>query len=203
MAASEVDISNLALAHVADEAAVADISPSDGTIQGDHCERFYPIALQVCLEEFQPHFARRRTALTSIDNPLESWAYAYRLPATCLLPLRVLPPDSTDETQKQPFIVEADDTGELVLYTDMQDAVLKYLFLANDTSKYTGLFISALSWLLASYVAGPLTKNPKVVAACYARYLVELGKGAASSANASQNNSQYGKHTPSHLAARR
>ena len=42
--ASDVDVCNLALAHLGDEATVASISPPEGSAQAGHCARFYPMA---------------------------------------------------------------------------------------------------------------------------------------------------------------
>lgn len=200
--ASDVDICNLALAHFGDEANVQAIDPPDGSPQADHCARFYPIARGVCLESFAWDFAKRRASLTGIENPIASWAYAYRLPADYLKAHAVLLPESTDDTKTYPYVIETDSTGARILYTNVEQAVLVYTKLVTDTTKYTPLFISTMSWLLASYVSGPITKDPDLKKACYAMYLEELGKAAASNANASKRDDQYKDFIPSHLAAR-
>lgn len=48
--ASEVDICNLALARLGDNATVASIDPPEGSAQAEHCARFYAIARDSLLE---------------------------------------------------------------------------------------------------------------------------------------------------------
>ena len=42
--ATEVDICNLALAHLGDDATIATIKPPEGSAQAEKAARFYPIA---------------------------------------------------------------------------------------------------------------------------------------------------------------
>lgn len=199
--ASSVDICNLALAHLGDEATVSSILPPEGSAQAEHCARFYPIARDVLLEMHDWRFASRREVLAEVTNTLDSWAYAYALPNGCLAPRAVLMPESTDDTDTQDFIVETDDVGNLVLYTNVETATLRYTVLVTDTTKFTPLFINVISWLLASYLAGPVTKDPKVKQVMYQMFNVELGKAAAADANARKSN-PYTDFTPGSIAAR-
>ena len=57
--ASEVDICNLALGHLGDNATVSSISPPEGSAQAEHCARFYPIARDALLEMHNWNFAMR------------------------------------------------------------------------------------------------------------------------------------------------
>src|SRR5687767_8634483 len=90
---SEVDIANLALSHLGDEANVVAIDPPDGTVQASHCGRFYPIARDLLLEMHPWTFATRRATLAEVTNPVEDdWTYAYTLPTGCIRPLSALLP---------------------------------------------------------------------------------------------------------------
>ena len=42
--ATEVDICNLALAHLGDDATIASLNPPEGSAQAEKAARFYPIA---------------------------------------------------------------------------------------------------------------------------------------------------------------
>ena len=42
--ATEVDICNIALAHLGDDATIASLSPPEGSAQAEKAARFYPIA---------------------------------------------------------------------------------------------------------------------------------------------------------------
>lgn len=187
--ASEVDICNLALAHLGDIANVSAITPPDASPQAAHCARFYPIARDTTLEDFNWRFAVRRSDLASVTNITVSWSYAYALPNLCLTPIKVLLPSSTDDTDTQDFEIETAADGTSVLYSNAQNAVLVYTVTVSDTNKFTPLFVSAVSWLLASYLAGPLLKGKtgiSVAGACMSAYKTEIAKAKESSANASQ-----------------
>ena len=90
--ASEVDICNLALGHLGDNATVASLEPPEGSAQAEHCARFYPIARDA-LQEMHPwNFCTKRIALALIDGVSYSqWKYVYAEPsgviqtAACLL----------------------------------------------------------------------------------------------------------------------
>lgn len=157
---SDVDICNLALSHVGDEAEVISIVPPDGTTQASHCGRFYPMARDQLLEMHTWTFAtvRKTLALVEAGAPSE-WLYAYALPAKYLKALAVLPVGSADDARGEDFIVEADADGVGVLYTNVESATLRYIRVVDDTTRFTPGFVTALSRLLASFLAGPIVKG--------------------------------------------
>lgn len=198
--ASKVDIWNLALSHIGHKANVAD--PDEASAEANHCRRFYPIALGTTLERFAWSFATRRTALAEVTNPVDHWGYAYALPNLCIAPRAVLLPESTDDTKEQDFAVESDEDGNAILYCNVEDAVLKYTTLVEDTNKFTYLFVMALSYDLASMLAGPIPKDGRVKKAMLDAAIYYTGQAEAANANASAKSSGYADFVPSHLAAR-
>lgn len=89
----------------------------------------------------------------------------------------------------QPYTIEIDDNGYRVLYTDQEDAVLRYNALVTDTSQFTPLFTVALSWHLASMLAGPILKGD--VGSAEAKRCVQMMSaflGRAESQDSSQRN---------------
>ena len=76
---------------------------------------------------------------------------------------------------------------------------MRYTRRVTDTTKFSPLFVTTLSWLLASFLAGPITKSKQDAAAAYQRFLTELAKSSTSAANQMQNNPI---HTPQWMAAR-
>jgi hypothetical protein len=209
---SEVDICNLALSHLGDEAEVVAIAPPDGSIQSALCGRFYPIARNALLELHPWTFATKRVAVSEVDNPSEDdWGFCYALPSTCIRPLSVLLPGmperflGTDsDLGTHPYVVEAGEDGDLVMYTNVETAVLRYIDLVTDTTKYTPGFVLCLSRLLASFLAGPIVKGEKGIAVSQAQlkwFEVEYGKAVARNANTGKRNA-YETRVPSHLAAR-
>lgn len=207
--ASEVDISNLALGHLGDKANVSSISPPDQSAQAGHCARFYPIARDALQEMHTWGFCTRRVALAlSASDPPSTWQYAYIAPSGVLNYLTIRDPYATDDwadsvpmanslggatfsarasiATPQPFVVETNDLNEDVIYTNQENAVLQYTTRVTDTSKFSPLFTTSLSYLLASYLAGPVIKGDegrKVAAQMLATAMSFFGRGAMSDAN--------------------
>lgn len=166
--ASDVQICNMALSHLGSEARVASISPPDGSVEAGHCATFYDIARTELLEPGNWAFSLKRAALAQVTNPSTVWAYAYAKPADCLRPLRILRPSiaitvftqdlyaepHTDDRDSAPYDIE----GQVIL-TNEPDAVLVYVQDVTDSTKFTTSFTSTFSYLLASYLAGPIIKG--------------------------------------------
>jgi hypothetical protein len=62
-------------------------------------------------------------------------------------------------TQTQPFALETNEDGETVIVTNQSEAVLRYIIRVTDTARFSPLFVTVLTWLLASYMAGPIIKG--------------------------------------------
>ncbi len=167
--ASEVDICNIALAHLGDDATVASLDPPEGSAQAEHCARFYPVARDSLLEMHTWAFASRRIALAPLGSGWQEWRFAYAQPADALNIIAVLPPDATDDYSvdgamggryvPQPFSCETNANGADVIYTNQENAVLRYSALVVDTTRFSPLFVMTLSWHLASMLAGPMLKG--------------------------------------------
>ena len=203
--ASAVDICNLALAHIGQDGVVTDIDPSDGTTEADYCAIFYPVARDELLEKHSWSFATFRTApaaLADASNELANqWAYAYPAPSTMVKPICVLPPESVNDKDAVEFEKEAQSDGTIIIYTDMEDAVLKFVKKVTDTTKFTPGFVVALSYKLAQYLAGPITKRPEVVAQMEKEF--DKAYLLATAADASARNKGLLRNlNPAHLAAR-
>jgi hypothetical protein len=178
--ASEVDICNLALGHLGDNATVASLEPPEGSAQAEHCARFYPIARDALLELHDWNFATKRAQVAQIDSPWPQWKYAYVQPADCLRVLAVLNPEVTNDFSEslpapysqsgiantgmgsytpQQFVCETDDEGREVILTNQEDALIRYVAFVSDTTKFSPLFITTLTWHLAALLAGPVIKG--------------------------------------------
>jgi hypothetical protein len=59
----------------------------------------------------------------------------------------------------QPYSVEIDDEGNSIILTNCDSAVLRYTQAVSDPTKFSPLFVMALSYLLASMLAGPIIKG--------------------------------------------
>lgn len=213
--ASVVDTCNTALSHVGARAQISSISPPDGSVEAGYCARFYPIARREMIEAHSWGFSKTRITLAEVTNPSTIWTYAYALPADCLKPVRVLAlttanvlwPQSLWVDNTLTSVVDENEGREFdiengVILTHEPEAVLLYRRDVTDTAKFSPLFGSALSMLLASYLAGAIVKDAvgiKMGDALRSRAFGMLGKAAASDANAS---TEHVYHTPDHIRVR-
>ena len=206
-----VDIANLTLARLGDDATVASLDPPEGSAQATHCARFMPMAIQSMLEEHDWSFATVRASLALLaEQPPSTWQYVYAAPADLVTTIAILAPDAPgdyspqirafsyagacDYTEvnmlnaytPQNYTVEIDSTGASVIYTNQKDAVLRYTRLLDDPSKFSPLFTQALVAFLASMVAGPLIKGAEgrqVAQSMLQEYRLWMGKAMESDAN--------------------
>lgn len=205
---SEIDIANLALGHLGDDATVTNFNPPEGSAQAEHCARWYPIARDSLLEQHDFGFATRRATLAQLvyTDPTGEWAYAYALPNLCIKPVEVYPSASASNVQLTSyplsslvsdngslagangieFTVETDDNGNKILLTNQPNAALLYIAQTTDTNKFSPLFVDTLGWYLASYLAGPVLKGDVGRAeakGCLQIALGLMGKATVSDAN--------------------
>ena len=216
--ASEVDVVNMALSHFGSETVVTSISPPDGSVEAGHAKRFFAHARKVLLEQCTASWAKKRATLAEVTNPSSVWAYAYALPSDCLLPRRVIQQMYVPMWAWWPngsMIVSADEIAifnergsanfeveDGTLLTNEPTAVLLYTRDIPDLTKWNTTAIDALSYMLASYMAGPLVKGKEGVdAATRLRSAAVdiLNTAAMRDANASAESAEF---IPSHLAVR-
>lgn len=184
--ASEVDICNLALAHLGDEATVSSIDPPEGSAQAEHCARFYPIARDTLLESHAWRFATRREVLAELADEVPGWRFAYALPVDTVQILAVLGPDQSSEEGTQAFDVEMGADGAGVILTNQPEATVRYVAQVTDSIRFSPMFTDALAWLLASYLAGPVLKGDAGAAmarACLQSFMLALSGARVSDAN--------------------
>lgn len=189
MATTDVDLANLALAHLGDDATVSALDPPEGSAQAEHCARFLPIARNTLLELHPWKFAVRRVSPALREDMANSaWTHVYQEPNGLIKILSVLPygylRDSDGSALE--FDTESDEDGNGLILTNVPNATIRGIFAVTDPTRFTPLFTEALAWLLASYVAGPLLKGETGAAEavrCWSAFLLMLGKATASSAN--------------------
>lgn len=164
---SVVQICNMALSHIGSEARVSSITPPDGSVEAGYCATFYDLARTELLEPGSWAFSLSRATLAQVTNPSTAWAYAYAKPSDCLRVLRILRPNTAvtvfTQDQADPHIddrtsAQFDIEGETIL-TNEPDAVVVYVRDVTDTARFSASFTSAFSYLLSSYLAGPIIKG--------------------------------------------
>lgn len=195
--ASVADICNLSFTHYGQTTDIISINPPDDSVEAKLCAVFYPLARDVLLEQYAWTFATKRNTLAPLTSTREDFAYAYALPGDCLKPRKLLLEGYSSDSESEVFEVE-----DGVLYAGAPSTVtLVYTYKLTSTGKFTPGFISALSFLLASYTAGPVLKDAtgRVQGMLLARANMEAAKAAALNANTDRKRST---HTSTARAAR-
>lgn len=149
-----VDICNVALARLGDRATVSSISPSDGSPQADHCARFYPLAVKALLATHRWSFAIARTKLASYGAVEIGQGYILAVPASCVSIIEVVDPDRGDQPLHYTYETHK---GSRVIVCESDNVYIRYVTSEVNPSLFPATFVDALTWLLASQLAGTLT----------------------------------------------
>ena len=230
---SDVDICNLALARLGDEANIVSISPPDQSAQAGYCARFYPMSLSAVLDEHNWGFNSKLVVLALTTNPSSLWDYCYEVPSDMISVIALydttavgdvnyggFPSNATTSSiygdgskasylnrlathgNQQDYSVESDTDGNIVLYANQQNAMLKYAAYTTNTAVFPPSFIDALAWKLASNLAGIMIKGDIGVSAsmkCMQAYAMAL---RAAKDSDSQNRKVFPIPAPAGIAAR-
>lgn len=174
---SEVDICNLALAHIRGGRIS---SLNDGSVQSRYCADFYPILRDQMLRDGNFQFCRTLRSLTSVaDAAIFNWRYVYQYPADCLKierlvvnfefvddfetgisPYEVLFGRRLDRVYPLEANLRAQVEYEIMDYEDRQVIVTNepnlraQMFIrVTDVNRFDAQFQMALSHLLAANIA--------------------------------------------------
>ena len=136
---SDVKICNMALRFIG----VAPIlSLEETSKQALACNLLYEPARDLVLCEMAWSFAVRRQALGELsDDNLTEYTYMYQLPEDpyCLQPLGLI------DHPLEPWIIEG-----RALYTNLEDASLRYVAQVTDPEQFDAPFIKALAYRIAA-----------------------------------------------------
>jgi hypothetical protein len=185
--ASIVSICNLALSNLGKD----NISAlTDAGAEARACSQFYDQTLDSLLQGYPWRFAIKTASLAEVTNDKPgTWEYAYRYPLDCLKVRYVRPAYVADDpadystAQADSFGFAHEIEGQTI-YCDLSPAFLRYTYRNTDPTKYSPLFIEALSWHLAVRLAMPLTRDPKMRADAF--QLAQQTQGAAQMADANE-----------------
>lgn len=180
--ASIVSICNMALTNIGKE----NISAlSEATAEARACNQWYAHVRDVLLQVYPWRFAGKTQSLAQLTNDKPgAWRFAYARPSDCLK-VRWLrqeysvfdPTNEADEIQ-HPYDIEGS-----TIYCNLSPAFLRYTRQLTDPTKFSPLFIEALSWHLAVRLAMPLTRDPKVRSDAFQLAMRMQGEAAVADAN--------------------
>ena len=156
--ASEVDIANLALSRLADMANISIIDPPEGGTTAELVAQFLPIARDSMLQMHSWNFATKTSRLALLNEEPVEWDFMYKAPTGMVRALYVRS-EQVGADQDFDYDVEVNSSGQQVILSNAPSAYLKYVESVSDTTRFSPLFVDALSWMLASHLAGPLIRG--------------------------------------------
>lgn len=184
---SVVAICNLALSNIGKENINALNEP---TAEARACNQFYEHVRDMLLQAYPWRFAGKVQSLAELPNDKPGmWRHAYSRPMDCLK-VRWVRAEYSSTPDEKLSLAKADDFGfahEIEanrIYCDLSPAYLHYTFKLTDPTKFTPLFIEALSWHLSVRLAMPLTRDPRVREDCFS--LANAAQAAAQEADANE-----------------
>jgi len=189
MAISDVQICNMALSRIGVSQPIS--SMSEASNEARMCSLWYAHCRDTVLQAFPWKFARKVSALQDIGTPTVGWSYRFRYPNDCLKALKVSP-DASDRIatstgsilSKIVFDVVSDESSAgKAIVSDQDGLYLHYTAAITDPTLFDPLFTSALAWLLASEIAGPLATKPEYANAARDGYTVTVNEAFATSLN--------------------
>ena len=214
--ASNVELGNLALAHLGSDAQITSVNPPDGSKEAGYVKTFLPTARRELLEAHEWRFSLKRVALVElVENPSDRWPYAYMKPSDCLKPRRILTAqglvaDVVFAYQPgMPFSLSMNDAGGAdyqlennTIYTAQPEATLLYQTDVEDLNKATPMFYSALGYLLAAYMAGPVVRGKSGVAAAQRYRELAFSMAASAMTSDANNGGENAEFQPESIRAR-
>lgn len=183
---SITDICNIALSHVG-KPTIND--PDDQSEEARQCKLHYGPTKDSLLQSYPWRFATKVQALGQVTNDWSSrWEYAYQRPTDCLKIIRIIPESDIDDA-RFPTTYEVRASG---IYCGISPVTLEFICRLDDPSKFSPLFVEALSWALAAKIVTPLTRDQSLRKDAY--QLAANSAGSAMAADANEEQATYGDH---------
>ncbi len=185
---SETEISNMAISHLGVGKEIADLD-TETSAEAKACRRFYDIARDTVLRDFEWPFATKIASLGLVESdPNTEWDYSYRYPSDCITLRRILSGVRQDTLDsKVPYKIAQDSSGRLI-FSDEENASVEYTVKVTDPAKYTPDFTLALSYRLAVYIAPRVTRGDpfKLMEKAMGMYMDIIGDAKANAYNEEQ-----------------
>jgi len=187
---SPVALCNLALGHVGKSFISA---LDENSAEAAACALYWPVARQTMLQASLWTFALRRIDLAQIENDFPiAYSHAYAYPVNALRVVRLFPADRFVRRRGRP---EPDfEVREGKIYTFEPAVAAEVLVDVEDVTQYPALFVQALSYHLAEFLARVLVRAPAL-----AREMAtfrDTALAAAVAADAAQDMKSYLQEPP-------
>jgi len=182
MSYTQVQICNLALTRMGANGHIQSLS--EASEEAYSCSRLFDPTLRAALRMYAWGFATETDTLALLSETPDDYEYAYSLPSGCVRPLYILP------KQDPPLAFEVRGNK---LYTDVEEAVLKYTQYVDNPGMYDDAFVEAFSYRLAADLALPLASDVALQERMLG--LAERSVSAAKVADAHQGKSVRSSHS--------
>ena len=189
--ASVVSICNLALSNVGKDNINA---LTDAGAEARACSQFYEHTRDTLLQAYPWRFAGKTQSIAEVTNDKPGqWLKAYARPSDCLKLRWLRPAYSVDDfpMSKQDEISIPYETEGANIYCNLTPAFLRYTFRVTDPTRFSPLFVDALSWHLAVRLAMPLTRDPKIRADAWQVATKMTGEAQMADANEERETSDH------------
>lgn len=189
---------NLSLGRLGDTATVG--APEERSRQAELCRQFYPDARRAVQEMRDWNFCTRIAPLAELTG--FGSKITYQFPANALRVFRVGDEHTMlagADAKGADYEVVLGGSEERVVLTDVYPAYARYTVDVSDTTRWSPLFREALSWYLASQLAGPLIQGEAGRAEaqrCLQVFSTLLGQAERSDANQKQDEHSREAHVP-------
>ncbi len=167
MAFSNTEICNMALSHLGTGKEISDLE-TEKSQEASACRRFYSVALEFVLRDFDWGFARKQVSLALVDTFSQGsgseFSYSYRYPNACAKIRKIMSGFRQDTESSRVVFQESSDAVGKLLLTNAPASVQYPLFVEitrNDQSPevWPPDFVMAISYMLASLIAPRLTSG--------------------------------------------
>jgi hypothetical protein len=186
MVDSVVAIWNLALQRIGVTVRVQ--AEDEGTVEASSCAICWSTVLDAVLEDFPWPFAKRQVALAELSSVTRvGWEHVYALPADFVQAQAILSEETRlsllPSESRTPFEIVADDAADgKVLCCDIAQTdidALEYTARITNPSTYSGSFVSAVAWRMATELALALPKDANKAQVAWKMYQYEIGNAFA------------------------
>ena len=193
---ADVNICNMALRHLGISSVLANLQTDTG-VNADACREFYSVNRDSVLEDFPYPFGVMTVALGLVaSKPTVEWNYSYRYPSSCVMLKRIFSCNTPftsyyrnvsredSVSSRIPYRIVRDAVGQLI-YTDMINATMEYIFRETDVNRYPKKLIEAMAARLAFFIAPSVSKGDpfKLGVRAMTTYQSLIGKAQANQAN--------------------
>lgn len=180
--ATQVEICNMALAYIGHTVFIEDLD-TEASQEAILCRLFFEQMRDAVLEDHHWPFASKDFTLNLIEeDPNTDWAYSYAYPTDCIRAERIVTGLGEPDSEKAPYRIHGTGAARRI-YTNEEDAVLKYTARITDVSLFSASFVEALAWRIAAAIALGLGRKEANRQVAMANYNMAKAQAQVNAAN--------------------